>query len=85
MSEKVIPNLQKEKIIDYLKVDKRLDGRKSGEYRKIEVEQGLSKNAESSVRVKFGKTEVYAGVKLAVTTPYSDSPDAGLVLLFHSS
>ena len=72
-----IPNIQKQKIIDYLKEGKRLDGRGAEDYRDIEVEMGISKNAEGSCRVRFGKTEVYCGVKLAVTTPYSDSPDAG--------
>ena len=77
MSEKIIPLIQKEKVIDYLKENQRLDGRKVQDYRKIIVEKNISKNAESSVRVKIGKTEVLAGVKMAVTTPYPDSPDEG--------
>jgi exosome complex component RRP42 len=78
MSEIIIPKLQKEKIEQYLNVSgKRLDGRTEEDYREIKVESGISKNAESSVRVKFGKTEVFAGVKLQTTTPYPDSPDEG--------
>jgi len=77
MSETVVPNLQKEKIIEYLKEGKRLDGRKPEEYRDIEVELGISKNAESSVRVRIGKTEVLAGVKMGIAVPYPDSPDQG--------
>lgn len=77
MGDFIIPNLQKEKIIELFGEDKRLDGRASEDYRKIVVEQGISKNAESSVRVKFGKTEVLAGVKMALTEPYPDSPDEG--------
>ena len=77
MSEFVIPNLQREKIVEYLSEGKRLDGRTSGEYRSIEVEEGISKNAESAVRVRVGKTEVLAGVKMAVVTPYPDSPSDG--------
>ncbi|MFH1290954.1 MAG: exosome complex protein Rrp42 [archaeon] len=77
MSDYIIPNLQKEKIKEYLAEDKRFDGRSSKDYREIFVEKGISPSAASSVRVKFGKTEVYAGVHLAVTTPYPDSPDAG--------
>ena len=60
-----------------MKEGKRFDGRKPEEHRKIEVEYDISKNAESSVSVKFGKTHVLVGVKLGVTTPYPDSPDAG--------
>jgi exosome complex component RRP42 len=77
MKELIMPNLQREKIIEFMKENKRLDGRTSEDYREITVEHGISKNAESSVRVKFGKTEVLAGVKMAVTKPYPDSPDAG--------
>lgn len=77
MSNYIIPNLQKEKIKEYLKEDKRFDSRSSKDYREIVVEKGISPSAASSVKVRFGKTEVYAGVHLAVTTPYPDSPDEG--------
>jgi exosome complex component RRP42 len=73
----IIPNLQKEKIKSCLAEGKRLDGRTAGEYREITIEDGISPAAASAVKVKFGETEVYAGVHLAVTTPYSDSPDEG--------
>lgn len=77
MSDIVIPNLQKEKIEEYLASNKRFDGRKPEDYRDIVVEHGVSKNAESSVRVKVGKTEVIAGVKMQVVAPYPDSPAEG--------
>lgn len=77
MSEKTIPRLQKKRIIEYLKEGKRFDGRSLDAYREIEVETGLSKNSEGSCRVKFGKTEVYAGIKLALAEPYPDSQDSG--------
>jgi len=77
MSNYIMPNLQKDKIESYLNEGKRLDGRKVDEYRELVVEDGISKNSASAVRVKFGKTEVIAGVHLALATPYPDSPDAG--------
>ncbi|MFC2137927.1 RNA-binding protein [Bacteroidota bacterium] len=77
MSKFVMPNLQRDKIESYLNAGKRLDGRKADEYRDIVVETGVSKNSSSAVRVKFGKTEVLAGVHLALATPYPDSPDQG--------
>ncbi len=73
----ITPKLQKQRIIEYLKEGKRLDGRKPDEYRKIEVTIGISNQAEGSCSVKFGKTEVYAGVKLGISEPYSDGPDEG--------
>ena len=77
MSKYIIPNLQKEKIEEFLAENKRLDGRGAEDYRKLVVEEGISPTASSSVRVKFGDTEVLAGVHLAATTPYPDSPDEG--------
>lgn len=77
MSDYIIPNLQREKIIECIAMGKRLDGRGLGDYREIEVETGISKNAEAAVRVRMGKTEVLAGVKMEVTTPYADSANEG--------
>jgi exosome complex component RRP42 len=78
MSEVVMPNLQKDKIEAYLRESgKRLDGRKAEDYREISVEEGVSLNSASAVRVKVGKTEVLAGVHLAPAVPYPDSPDEG--------
>lgn len=81
MSETRIPNLQRERIIEYLGEGKRFDGRKAEDYRDLKVEMGISKNAESSCSVKLGKTEVYAGVKLALAEPYPDSPDEGTFMV----
>ena len=64
MSKYITPNLQKEKIEGYLaETGKRLDGRKSDEYREISITDGISKNSASAIRVKVGKTEVLAGVQ----------------------
>lgn len=60
----------------------RLDGRKFDEYRPITIEYGVSsKSAEGSARVKIGKTEVVAGVKLEYGTPYADTPDEGSIMV----
>lgn len=75
-----IPNLQKNRIIEYLKQGKRFDGRGLTEHREIVVETGISKNAEGSCSVKFGKTEVYCGVKLGIAEPYPDSQDQGTLM-----
>jgi exosome complex component RRP42 len=50
------------------------------DYRKIEIEIGISKNAEGSARVKIGNTEVIAGVKLNVSEPYTDSEESGTLV-----
>jgi exosome complex component RRP42 len=77
MSNFIMPNLQIEKIESYIAEGKRLDGRKLLESREIVVEDGISPSASSAVRVKVGKTEVLAGVHLALAVPYPDSADEG--------
>ncbi len=72
-----LPNINKKRIIDLLKEGKRLDGRGLFDIRDIEIETGISDKAEGSARVKIGKTEVIAGVKMATQEPYPDHDDEG--------
>jgi len=61
--------------------EKRFDGRKLDEFRKIEIEYGISsKAAEGSARVKIGDTEVVAGIKMDVSEPYPDQPEKGTLM-----
>jgi len=41
---------------------------------------GISNKAEGSAKVTWGETEVVVGVKMAVGTPYPDSPDQGVLI-----
>ena len=66
----------------YYAKDLRLDGRKGlTAYRDVSVQYGVSKNAEGSARVRIGETVVLAGVKMAVDTPYPDTPDKGNLMV----
>lgn len=60
---------------------KRLDGRRFDEYRDVTIEAGAIVTAEGSARVKIGSTEVVAGVKFGVGTPFSDTPDEGVLMV----
>lgn len=65
-----------------LQKDLREDGRKLDEHRDIKVEYGVSaKSAEGSARVKIGGTEVVAGIKMEVGTPFPDRPDEGTIIV----
>ena len=77
MSSMEISNLTTHYLQNLFKEGRRFDGRKLLELNEISIEYGVSDKAEGSARVKLGKTEVIAGVKLAVSEPYPDSPDAG--------
>ncbi len=72
-----IPNINVLKIKKLLENNKRLDGRKSFDVREIVIEKDVSMNAEGSARVRIGKTEVIAGVKLGTQEPYTDGPEDG--------
>ena len=75
-----ITNITKKRIHEYLEEGKRFDGRKLLEYRKIEIETGVSNNAEGSAKVKIGDTEVIAGVKIDAVEPYTDHKDEGTLI-----
>ena len=77
----VTPKVTEERIRKYLEQGKRFDGRELDGFRKLTIEKGISKNAEGSVRVKLGKTDVIVGVKMDVGTPYPDSPDKGNLMV----
>lgn len=75
-----IPNINRKQIVELLKSDKRLDGRAPLDYRNIEIETGISVNAEGTARVRIGKTEVIVGVKMGVQEPYPDHEDEGTMM-----
>ena len=76
----MISNIQKQRILEYLDQGKRFDGRDFLSMRDIQIQPVISQNAEGSCSLKVGKTEVYVGVKLAVSTPYPDNPDEGSLM-----
>lgn len=71
------PQVNLERIKNFLSQGKRFDGRGLEEFRELVIETGVSKKAEGSARVKLGNTEVLVGVKMDVGTPYADSPNKG--------
>lgn len=71
----------KEHISAALQKGIRLDGRKLDEFRPITVETGTVATAEGSAHLKCGETELIAGIKLGVGTPYPDRPDSGTLMV----
>lgn len=72
-------NNQKAQMIKSFEKGVRFDSRGLEEYRDIVIEYGIAKTAEGSARVKLGNTEVLAGVKLMVGTPFPDTPEEGVI------
>ena len=60
---------------------KRADGRGLEDFRKIEVDINPLEKPEGCARVKFGDTEVFAGVKMGMGTPFPDKPDEGVLIV----
>lgn len=74
-------NPNKGKIVNFAEKGKRFDNRGLLDFRKIEVQEKVVNKAEGSARVKIGNTEVIAGVKMGIQEPYTDSPDAGTMMV----
>ncbi|MGE0793515.1 MAG: exosome complex protein Rrp42 [Candidatus Woesearchaeota archaeon] len=72
---------EKEHLIKTLNANLRYDGRKLDEFRELTIETDVITTAEGSARVKMGNTEVLAGVKLSIGTPYADSADEGVLMV----
>ncbi len=77
--EKMIWDIEANKVTSLIKEGKRVDGRKLDERRKVTVLKNISDNADGSAKVTLGKTEVMAGVKMVLGTPYPDNPDKGTI------
>ena len=69
--------MRNEYILKLLEKDERLDGRALAEFRPVKIETGIIRKAEGSARVILGKTELIAGIKMELGTPFSDMPDQG--------
>lgn len=59
----------------------RIDGRKLLDYRDIDLKMNVINKAEGSAHVKMGNTQVIAGVKMAVGTPFADTPGEGVLMV----
>ena len=81
MKEPTTCKVLKQQIAKYLAQGKRLDGRKPFELRDIEIITNVSKNAEGSVIVRMGKTEVACGIKMGVAEPYTDHEKEGTKII----
>lgn len=75
----VTATVKKKQIAQLISSGKRLDGRGLTDYREIQIESGLIERAEGSARVRLGKTEVLAGVKIETGEPFADVPNSGVL------
>jgi len=79
MSEPVTSQIKKQHIRKLLSQGRRVDGRAFDEYRPISIQTNFIESAQGSARVKLGDTEILAGVKMEVGSPFGDTPDKGVL------
>jgi len=75
----ISPIIKKDYLNQLANDGKRSDGRKMNEYRPVVIETGIIGKAEGSARVKIGNTQVVAGIKMDIGTPYPDTPNRGVM------
>lgn len=68
-------------VLELLQNNKRTDGRELDQYRDIEIKTNVIAKAEGSAYVKMGNTQVIAGVKMNMATPFADTPDEGVLMV----
>jgi len=79
-SEEITSEVKRDYIHHLASKGQRQDSRAMDEYRKIELVPNFIPNSCGSTFVKFGATQVIAGVSLAVGTPYPDQPASGTLM-----
>ncbi len=79
----VIPSIKKETYLSIYSKGLRLDKRDLVTPRRVSIETGVIEKAEGSALVRLGNTQVMAGVKVDVGSPFRDTPDQG-VLTVHA-
>ncbi|MGC9011462.1 MAG: exosome complex protein Rrp42 [Thermogladius sp.] len=77
--EPIMPKIRAETIVRMLKKGERVDNRGLHDYRNISVSVGIINKAEGSALVKLGGTQVIAGVKAELGTPFEDRPNEGVL------
>jgi len=77
----VVETIRKSQMVELLSKGARLDGRALDALRPLTIQTGFVQKANGSAMVSLGNTQVLAGVKVATGTPFSDTPDKGLLVV----
>lgn len=68
-------------IMNLVSQGSRLDGRGLDEPRELSIETDVINKADGSAKVVKGNTMVYAGIKAELGTPFSDTPNSGVLIV----
>ena len=70
--------IKRDTLSALLSAGQRSDRRAVYEYRKIKVQKAPLQNPDGSALVSIGKSQVMAGVKFDIATPFADRPSEGV-------
>ncbi len=77
----IVEEVRKLQMNEQISKGKRLDGRGLLDYRPIKIETNVIEKANGSARVFIGNSQVVAGIKVQIGTPFPDTPDKGLLIV----
>jgi len=77
----LIPKIKYSAILSVISRGFHIDRRPLLEYRPITIETNVVPNAEGSALVRLGNTQVIAGVKMEIGTPFPDTPNEGVLIV----
>jgi len=71
--------IKRDTLKAYLLQGKRADNRGMYDYRPITLQPGILQNAEGSSIATIGRSQVMAGIKFDIATPFADRPTEGVL------
>ncbi len=74
-----INEIKRDSLHALLLAGKRSDSRGMYDYRKVSVQPGILQNAEGSAIASIGRSQVMAGIKFDIATPFADRPNEGVL------
>ena len=79
-TDRVTKKARREVLSNLLSHGMRYDEREPNEYRSIEIETGVLSSTDGSALVSLGGTQVLAGIKFEIGTPFPDRQDEGVMI-----
>jgi exosome complex component RRP42 len=77
----IIPRIKLDTILNVISKGLHIDKRPLLSYRTVEVIKNIAPNADSSVLVKLGHTQVLVGIKIDIGQPFPDNPEEGVLIV----
>jgi len=77
----LIPKIKYSAILNVISKGLHVDRRPVTDYRPVSISYNVAPNADSSILIRLGNTQILAGIKLEVGQPFLDNPDEGVLIV----